>query len=534
MKKQILLSVLLAAAGFVSLLLLSGCNPIELTGTAPVNIAPQILWADFPQDSLAYSYNPTLYWYSKDSDGQVMEYEYAVILADTVNAQGGPSDVADNIADSAWISLGNVTRARIPLFASPDTSVFVEQFVFVRCMDDKEAYSDAIYLFLSRNNHPPTCEVFLPPGPQWCLPETTNSWTGIPVSWDGKDSLDYPGIPPAFLWEVRIYGPFADSLSADTTGSYVPMVDLETGDLLTTAKSGIITDLVTGWYIVYVKNYDDAFVPSIPVLGSLEVYEPRWIRHSDYKEILLVDHNKLFSTPRYGELTVAFRDSLTDYYTALIEGAGYTGAQYDVFDANDDLTVVVDQSVLYDYKLVVVIDTDWNRKISTTQQDQYAKYLDVGGMLWVIGRRSFDDPSQLARIEYAGLPFNYMNLTGAYLNTPNARDSAEFRGATPLVAGFPELSVDTLKVSYTSWPLNHYAEALFGVGYIVLRPGSEPLYTFQALDPFTSRFHAFPVAARYDPGTYKTSYFSFPLYFIDQASAQTVTSNMLEWFLAGN
>ena len=60
---------------------------------------------------------------------------------------------------------------------------------------------------------------------------------------------------------------------------------------------------------------------------------------------------------------------------------------------------------------------------------------------------------------------------------------------------------------------------------------SETIYKFNSLYPDTSRYHYFPVAIRKEvPGSYKTAYFCFPLYFIKTDQAQAVTRKMLEWF----
>jgi len=408
----------------------------------------------------------------------------------------------------------------------------------MRCQDDKGDYSNIIYLYTSRNNHPPTCHIFVPQGPQWCLPDTSDFWHGIRISWEGKDSLDYTGfIQPDFLWETRVYGPFADSISADTLSQYLyNLTDPQTGDTLTSLEEWTFRDLRTGWYLIYSVNFDDAFVPAVePAVGIFEVYEPQWIRHNDYIPILIVDNNRYFPAPRFGELTSIYEDSVNQFFDAAMGAAGYSQDDYDWFDANDEDPVLLDISVLYNYRLVIVSDIDYTVKLSTTQQEQYADYLNVGGMLWITGRRSFVSSSIDSLVEFGStsediLPYSYLDLSSTYEATLLLRDAAEFSGANPIISGFPILEVDTLRVSYTSWPANHYAEALLGVGFSVRNENSETIYTYNSIFPNSSSFHGFPVATRYDSGVFKTSYFSFPLYFIKEPQAFLAMEEMLTWF----
>ena len=461
MKTKSVILILSLAAGLFGSIFFAGCGPKSLEGERLGNIHPIVEWALVPQDSLSHSSNPGLQWYGRDVDGQIsaLEYQYIVVLEEDADTYGGAAAMAAAfpLADSLWTSLGNVTSAQIPLYASADTSVFVDQFVFLRCEDDYGDYSNIIYLYLSRNNHPPTCAIFVPAGPQWCLPDTSDFWNGINVSWEGKDSLDYTGIQPDFIWEARVYGPFADSISADTLPqNYLyNITDPETGDSLNALESATLTDLVTGWYIVYVRNFDDASVPSVPALGYLQVFEPRWIRHNDYTPILIVDNNRYYSSPRFGELTSPYEDSVNQFFNDAMAATGYSQDDYDWFDANDDAPELLDMSVLYNYRLAIIADLDLGVKLSTSQQEHYADYLSVGGMLWINGRRSFVSSSTDSLVEFGlssedVLPYSYLDLSSTFEATLLLRDVAEFSGANPVISGFPFLDVDTLRVSYTS------------------------------------------------------------------------------------
>lgn len=487
---------------------------------------------------MVHSFNPTLQWFGGDTDGLINDYMYGVFQAAYMDS--ATRETSLEIPDTlTWVSLGVVTRATIPLVASPDSSVSVGQYVVLRGIDDQGNISNVINRYLMRTNNRPTCIVHVPDEPEWVLPDTTSTWFGIPITWEGGDSLDYPGNQPNFLWEVKVFGPYASRSSAeldssdfnpDTAPFYYMLRDFDEDSLRIEATGSSFRDLRTGFYIIYVRNFDDANVPSAPALGIFEVYEPHWIYHpAETKDILLVSHSS-YQGQYYGELEPIHRDSVELFYTQMVMAAGFTSNDFDWIDGDANF---VARDTLYKYRMVMALDTDWRNMLSDDQQEEYGAYLEVGGKIWVIGRRSFDLIPSSSHIEYGttGLPFTYLNLDGAFLNATNDPNQVDFVGASPITAEFPELEVDTLRVSYTSWPLNHYAEALYGVGFLITLGECETVYLYDALEPSTSSYQDFPVAVRYDAGTYKTSYFAFPLYFIQDAGAFQAAEAMLNWFL---
>jgi len=64
---------------------------------------------------------------------------------------------------------------------------------------------------------------------------------------------------------------------------------------------------------------------------------------------------------------------------------------------------------------------------------------------------------------------------------------------------------------------------------------SKTIFVYNAINPDTSTQHGRPIAVRYYPdnGIFKTSYFSFPLYLMDNSEGQVqqVFDVMLSWFL---
>lgn len=537
MRKQLMIPFsLLAAVLILSLLSLSGCDPLEIQGTPITNIAARIYWAGIPSDSMVHSFNPMLYWYGNDEDGQINDYIYGIFQGAYMDSASRENSLV--IPDTmAWISLGNVTEAVISLVASPDSSDTIGQYLVLRGIDDAGDSSNVLNRYLYRTNNRPTCIVTVPQGPQWVLPDTTSTWNGVNVSWEGKDSLDYTGAQPDFLWEVRIYGPF-DSVAVDSLGlvnpdtsenTFVRYITDDDDSLRIAGTSTSLVDLRTGFYIVYVRNFDDANVSAVPALGVIQVFEPHWIPYpEEAKDILLAAHNS-YQGQFYGELEAEHQDSVEQFYNEMVLAAGYSQSDYDWIDGVSSMVTLRN---LYMYRMVIALDTDWRNIIATDQQEEYADYLDAGGMIWVIGRRSFNGIPDNQNVGFgtAGLPFTYLNLDGVYLNVSTQFDSVQFTGATPLLGELPQLDVDTLRVSYTSFPIYDYAEALFGVGFLMRLPQSEPLYTYDALNE-TSIYNGMPVAVRYETATFKTSYFCFPLYFIDEEAAFQTADVMLSWFL---
>lgn len=223
-------------------------------------------------------------------------------------------------------------------------------------------------------------------------------------------------------------------------------------------------------------------------------------------------------------------------------------------------------------------------------QDVLRRYLEAGGMVWFIGRHSllpnsetctaicrerlFDlcnaSTPQGVNIAYNPFACQYFDLEGMYYpawrsnmlpaevfgvppRSPASND--EFVGAR-LVApgsGLPDvLEVDPARVDSMYIPAfirrimnDNQIVRLNGVpdvNFLVLGSNSVPLYTFQSWRPNgpvppggPSFAHGKPVAVRrVGPNRltpqYKTSYMTFPLYFLKQEHSEALFQSMVEWF----
>jgi hypothetical protein len=541
MKKRLIIPLsLLAAAIMISFVAFSGCDPLEVEGPELVNSAPRVSWAISPSDSMVHSFNPALRWVGTDQDGQINDYIYGVFEGDYIDsvARETSLEIPDTLT---WVSVGLVTSATIPLFASPDSSDTIGQYVVLRGIDDQGDSSNIINRYLMRANNRPTCIVTVPDEPEWVLPETTGTWGGIAISWEGGDSLDYTGAQPDFLWEVRIYGPYADSASAhddtvdfdeNSAPLYERLQDEDEDSLRVEFTAYSFTDLVTGFYIAYVRNYDDANVPSRPALGIFEVYEPHWIRHpNEAKDILLYNSSTFNPLPGNLPMGAGWGDSIQQFYTDVIDNAGIAPDKWDWFDTIPTIRE------LYLYRLVIIDDVDWSQEVSNTTQEAFIDYMDAGGMIWVIGRMSFFNTTTFEGLyEYEGndlepLVFDYIGLEAAYF-PPFSATYAEFIGSDALNAsatGLPSIDVDTSKVQELN---GTFTDAIPRMEFLVRTARAEVIYTFVSNEPSAAgSFHNFPVAVRAETPSFKASYFCFPLFLMEYDAAAEAVDLMLEWFL---
>jgi len=486
---------------------------------------------------MVHSFNPALRWFGGDQDGQINDYMYGVFQAAYLDSASRETslDIPDTLT---WVSLGNVTRATIPLVASPDSSVSVGQYVVLRAIDDQGNFSNVINRYLMRTNNRPTCFVTVPDEPEWVLPDTTATWNGIHITWEGGDSLDYTGPQPDFLWEVMLFGPYETRNSAeldsadfnpDTAPFYLMLMDNDEDSTRIETTGYSFTNLRTGYYIIYVRNYDDANVPSIPALGIFEVYEPEWIPHpEDAMDVLLYNSSAFNALP--GNLPVGWGDSVQVFYQNVLTDAGIAPDKWTWISAIPDIRT------LYLYRLVIIDDLDWGQDINETTQNAFVDYLDVGGMIWINGRMSFSNTAGFTGLyDYQGnavepLPFAFLGLDQAFF--PSISWTAEFIGANKydnVTEAFPDIVVDTLKVQALN---GTYDYAMPQVERLILAPGTQSLYKFQAINSNANgTFHDFPVAVRRETATLKTSYFAFPLFMMEYDEAEQIVDIMLDWFL---
>jgi len=394
---------------------------------------------------------------------------------------------------------------------------------------------------------------------QTAFADTNRLWASstYPVRWPGLGS----GQSPSRQTFIR--------------GRSVTFFGLRGFDTLTNFRPGI--------YHFRVRARDDAGVVAplaSAAINNFRVFHPRFDR-----DILLVSKSTTSgggafqnNVPPYGLIpdgsTPPQESSLVqNYYLKLIRDAGYgtriDSAQDVKFfseksDPNFNSTIPpmpLAESLLARYKLVIFHKEKTFPTQNTNFTSMLKAYMDAGGSVWGIGREDLSDLS--INFTGVGVPLevfydrnNTVNGVGyfnfgaekmffnAHASTVAGLDSMsreEFVGADPsnvaIGEGFPPLDIDTAVVlRYTVGAgrkdTSRYRQ-MPGVNYFVRGPKSEFLYLFRSPVGVadTSHLHGKVVALRSDRTFFKTSYFGFPLYGIQEAQAVLVMQKMLNWFI---
>jgi hypothetical protein len=379
------------------------------------------------------------------------------------------------------------------MFADIDTSVAIDQFLFVRAIDNLGLRSDIEYARYSRQNHPPetyirldTIEIIQPNfnSPEevrsrkyYSLPQSTATYPGITIGWSGTDSTDFPDEQPAFEFNWVLFGPYPDKNSALPDSSKI----VRTNDNLSTPRlewtdqdRNTFFNLRSGWYVFWVRARDDAFVADPqPAIARFQVVEP-----SFDKEFLLLDATNWtngsllnagsynFRDPRLDSLTP---DTLRALYESLFSGHGYafnkaTDTWYrQMSESPDAYRALPDRDILARYKALIVYDEDMQIPLDRDNNiREYSsvlgEYLNVGGRVVLIGRNLFASSvtgwaptggPQEATLTGADFGYIYFGVTRMYFPSHlfyaqgRLSDTADFFNVIPLDPRFPVVAVDT-------------------------------------------------------------------------------------------
>jgi len=587
-KAMAIVIVLMAVVG-----LMSGCTPDELKGTLIENVPPIIYFTNLPLGDSVYTSNARIYWYGEDEDGRVVAFYYFV--AEETAVGGDPDAYIENVLDTTgidrWTMTGD-TYVEVRLIASFNETDTIPQFLFVKCQDDAGAFSSStIYLYLSRVNRLPETYLTILPGmdtlgnvtPVWCLPDTNALWNGLDFAWEGKDTLDFPEGAPDFEYEWKIFGPYDSSLydaSLDTI--YLGIADTTTDMLLIAScdasdsgylrrgldgvmeacedpwvldKDVTITNFPTGCYIFTARVRDDALVPdSTAAWGAFMTVMPLWMTEpGSVRDVMLIRATQFRNAPTLGGYpqrtdtagTANYPDSVLKFYNEMLAGAGYdTLLNMDVFGSTDQVALGEEDypgiTDLAKHRLIIFDNMDYNtQELKLTQYFTYplADYLNVGGKIWVIGRQSYiSSPPNYAGysdFESESIAFLFFDLSAARYTQASILigDTVEFVGARSVDSDFGDLVIDPVR---TAEMLQHGINKV----EVLIRNSnlSSTIFTYEAANPDTMvQFQFSPCAVRYNPihHIFKTSYFSFPLYMMDNSAGavQATFTNMLAWFL---
>lgn len=630
--------------GVIAGLLLAACGELSHTGSPPLNNPPQVFFANIPVDGTTFSINPVLYWYGTDNDGTVEQYQYSVKRAHEI---GGPETFIDTAGDEAfdWITIWvdsvlTSTRGQIRLFASFDTnyvrlcdtcpdlidcdidsvdfyvidddtvivydtlnciSESIQQYMFIRAIDDDNAPSTIKYRQYLRNNHWPQTQLenvtSITGITHISIPRPTATYAGISISWSGSDSTDYPRNQPDFEFWWQLFGPFDSPEAVDATADNLVM---DSGDSLsadgwvrrpegiwTDSKSTLLNDLWrqqgnsdttrSGYFLFEVRARDDAFAadptPSSAVFLAVDARLER--------RLLFVDDVDYMET--HGPLVAMGSGAISDGST---DPDLLTNRMFSILrDATDGAMAFDQESVdfyrrgsnnlpierLASYALVLILDDDDVTIIPGAVQKSLARYMNIGGNVWIFGRNSFlageKNPNQIVEptVYPAGtIAGAYFDVDDIYLAAWTATSiipvtetrfdfvegNDDFIGAQPTadVAGFPALHVDTgLTKHYFIHPAvrtlagidDFRFETIPDANFLVRGTASTPIYKYVSRYAGTAYPHKKVCAVRYiGPSVFnpvfKTAYFSFSPYAINYDEMVQVFDLMLEWFEEGS
>lgn len=575
-------------------LILSSCGKLERKGPEPVNMIPEVFFTNIPPESTKFSISPLIYWYGTDKDGFIVAYQYAVIKDSVVELWGDLSAAKDSLktgsADSAsWVN--NAIRldafgVHIPdleghqrnvrMYAEMNPKDSAAQHIFLRAVDNIGGLSEIKTRMYWRNNHAPQCSIEVDSTfvlkSFYCMPETTQTWKGIFISWIGLDTLDYPDKrkQPDLYYKWELWGPYADALLLDDDKA--AMVDssldsIEIGgvwfyDRWILDKSQIFKNLENypdsgyGWYQLRVWSRDDAFVSSDPAATFFRIIKPPFLfEEPSRKTILVLDHTV------YGGDAAAntMEDVWPFYYTALSR----IDDLYDNYNIDSLGKQVPSEDSLSQYDLVIVLNLGKKGGIIDSSYLKYKNYLNVGGHLWIIGLNNYRVSGSRGRFYFEQMrttapntydvATEYLGLESIFLSgySPAETDRLEFISAEPFGSWqLPLLEMDPDKTedlkgydpddpgkNFPKYGIPHVCYDIISITLDFNRraPSHRRLYSFISRRGLKSEMHQMPCATTYIGPTFRTAEFSFPLNLMkgeedNPDAAYEAFRKMVEWF----
>jgi hypothetical protein len=524
---------------------------------------------------------------------------------------------------------GALTDSIVPVNCVSDT---IPQYVFVRAIDDRGAVSKTKYRSFTRRNHWPDTEIpssFDRQMEYISLPKLSGAYAGIRVVWGGSDNLDFrPPATPDLRYHWRIFGPYAYNVDkpptlADTLGME-PVWESANPDTLqgvwVSDTAAMVYNLWrvadrqpdplndttrtrSGWFALVVRARDDAFIAdATPAIATFKAIYPKFER-----KVMMVDDTwygiDCFTNPaprptvyspnenqaflvRMLQAAYPQADTLEDWWWRSKEPPpGENCRDVRRVRCGNYLSL----EMLAQHRLVIQVSDDIVNPIvpSTFKppiQAVMRRYLDAGGMLWIIGRHTLMPETDICQgclpvlmdlcseesSYYSGpLACQYFDIEGMYYPAwqrtaipinqteplpPSSND--EFIGAQLVTPGSglpPVLEIDRARVDSLYLPPT-LKKMLCDAGtcnitgvpdvdFLVRGSRSTPLYVFQSWRPLgpippeggRSASHGKVVAIRMvgpskTAPLYKTAYFSFPMYFLKEEQAREVFIKMTEWF----
>ncbi|RJP80014.1 MAG: hypothetical protein C4524_04320 [Candidatus Zixiibacteriota bacterium] len=447
-----------------------------------------------------FSYAPTIHWVGFDTDGFVDFYRYADVT-DTafINGFRAASNPTSYLAQhSGQIVWKDTTAMEARIYLLTTEGDTTEHLFFVRAVDNLGTESqNAAFKTFYRSNNAPYNPVIKPqeqpdaaftqnyvvPDTLFCLDLLTPNWQGISFNWKSNDPDDKE------LYQIPLeYTYYLVKTPGDTIWSW-------SNPAWNTTKQINLFGLETGSYTFSVWVRDDAFTLSAaPATITFKVIRPTFQYH-----LLVVDETKrsgTFEVP--GDGIRVFWENLLYSLEGQLTSENYVMDGVDVrFLNNYDLQGLssnpapLPYALVSQYKMVLIFSGDHyvadNGVYIPKRNGVLADYLDIGGRLWMEGRRiangSFGYPAQPLAFASDSFCGKYLKLeTGLGSNLQATSQKTEFQGAVPVIPGMPEFVTDSTKVSQmTSLMPNIDRSLMPDVDWYTRSDDAMTLYTFKSV-----------------------------------------------------
>jgi hypothetical protein len=201
-------------------------------------------------------------------------------------------------------------------------------------------------------------------------------------------------------------------------------------------------------------------------------------------------------------------DSLQDaFYTFIMDN--YFADVYE-YDSSQHAPVLAD---FVPYSSIVWFADDYIENFASDHVNNFQTYLDLGGNIWFAGWRPTADLEGQTTYPFS---FGSGDFMYDYFQVSNVAITAvtdSFQAADGLLS-YPRLDVDPTKVPFSTWNgVLRYIEV------VTPASGGETIYTMDMRNS-TSPHQGSPCAVRYLGNDFKTVFFGFPIYFMDQDDAR--------------
>jgi len=309
--------------------------------------------------------------------------------------------------------------------------------------------------------------------------------SGVTISWHGNPQLDIAG--------YRLYCRLNDNPNYDS---------LNTALLTDTTYTDYPLSGMNRYYYA-VRAFDQSGYYSAL---SAEAYgRPITLDQG----VLVVDETRNGTNPP---------DSLQDaFYTFIMDN--YYADVYE-YDSSQHSPILAD---FVPYSSIVWFADDYIENFASDHVDNFQTYLDLGGNIWFAGWRPTANLEGQTTYPFSFSSGDFMYDYFQVSNVAITPVTDSFQGADGLLS-YPRLEVDSLKVPFSTWNgVLRYLEA------VAPASGGETIYTMDMRNS-TSPHQGSPCAVRYLGNDYKTVFFGFPMYFMDQDDARLAALKVMDDF----